>query len=94
MPVSCVVAGIFALLSMFMAILSILHVDEPPVSICVNEILLLSTVVATFLAEWQHPEVAIAIAFTGGAISLYLLHRNIVTGKFNGIRKQVAVTKI
>lgn len=94
MPVSCVVAGIFALLSMFMAILSALHDGETPVSICVNEILLLSTVVVTFIAEWQHPEIAVVIAFAGGAISLYLLHRNIVTGKFNGIRKQVAVTKI
>lgn len=91
MPVSCVVAGIFALLSMFMAILSALHTGDTPVSICVNEILLLSTVVATFLAEWQHPEVAIAIAFTGGAISMYLLHRNIVTEEFKVSRKQIAV---
>lgn len=94
MPVSRVVACIFALLSMFMAILSALHDGETPVSICVNEILLLSTVVATFLAEWQHPEVAIAIAFTGGAISMYLLHRNIATWKFGAPHKQIAVTKI
>lgn len=94
MPVSCVVAGIFALLSMFMAILSALHTGDTPVSICVNEILLLSTIIVTFLTEWQHPETAIVIAFAGGAISLYLLHRNIATGEFGIPRKQIAVTKI